>query len=75
MAARLEQAHQKTVAEVKSFSAKAEEALRLANEALASIRGIASSLLTNWEMIVIVLAVIMAALMLGVGLLAPGLYR
>jgi len=65
---KIEKAHQKTVAEVDSLSAKTEEALRLANDALEKIRSIASSLLTQWESAVIIVAAIGAATMLGVGL-------
>jgi uncharacterized protein YggE len=46
--------------------AKAEEALRTANEALAMLKGLASRLLTQWETMVIILAVITAAVCFSV---------
>jgi uncharacterized protein YggE len=46
--------------------AKAEEALRTANEALAMLKGLASRLLTQWETVVIILAVITAAVYFSV---------
>lgn len=68
MAAKMEKAHEKTIAEVGVLSSKVDEALRLANDALEKVGAIASSLLTRWESVVVILAITGAAAMLGLGL-------
>ncbi|MFC1869935.1 hypothetical protein ACFLYE_01535 [Chloroflexota bacterium] len=68
MAARMEKAHQQTVAEVKQLSRKTEDALGLASEALERVKALVNSLLTRWETVILVVAVVGAAVMLGLGL-------
>ncbi|MFC1986782.1 hypothetical protein ACFLWC_07350 [Chloroflexota bacterium] len=70
MAKRMEEAHAKTVAEVASLSTKTDGAFSLANEVSAMLKGIASRLstLTEWEIIIITLAIGAAVIMLTVGI-------
>jgi len=72
MGARIEKTHQDTVAEVGRFATKAEEALRMATEALERVKGLASSLLTQWESVVLILAVITAAVCFSLGVALMG---
>jgi hypothetical protein len=68
MAAKMEKAHGKTIAEVGRVSAKAEEALRTTNETLEMVKNLAGRLLRQWESSVVILEAIVAAVMLSLGL-------
>lgn len=65
MAARMEKAHQDMVAQGGRFTSEAQEALRLANEALEKIKGIAGGLLTRWQLVVIILSITIASAIFG----------
>jgi hypothetical protein len=68
IAKKMEQAQEKTMADMGHFSAKVEEALKTANEALTKVKELAGRLLTRWEFVILVLAITGAAAMLGLGL-------
>ena len=69
-AVRSGEANQETLAEVKLLSAKVEEALSKAREALATVKEPARKMFTNWEWIVVVCALVIAVVMICVGLLS-----
>lgn len=54
---------------MRRFSGKAEDAFKIASEALDKVRGLASKMLTDWESIVVILAIIAAAVMFSLVLL------
>lgn len=66
----MEKAHQQTIAEVNALSGKVDEALGMAKDALEKIKSLSQKLFTEWEMGVIIVSVIAAAVMLGFGLAA-----
>ena len=68
MATKMEKSHQEMAAEVKHLSTKVEDALRTANEALERVKDLAGRLLTQWESVIVILAITGAAAMLGLGL-------
>ena len=69
-ARRAEEANQRTVAEVRLLATKAGEALGKAEEALQKAGEVAMKMLTEWEGVVIVLALVAAAIMISFGLLS-----
>ena len=62
----MEKAHKDTLAEVAVISGKADEALSLAKNAMEMIKGQAQKLLTDWEMVILILAVVAAAVCFSV---------
>ena len=70
MAKRMEKAQKQTVTEVNALSSKVDEALDMAKDALGRIKSLSQKLFTEWEMGVIIVSVVVAAIMLGFGLVA-----
>ena len=68
MAQQMAKAHDKTVAEVNRLAGKTEEALRLANAAMEKAMENANRLLTHWESVIIIIGIVGAAAMIGLGL-------
>ena len=70
MAARIEKAHQQTVAEVGVLSSKVDEAISMARDALERIKSLSQKLVTDLEMGIIIISAVAAATMLGFGMAA-----